>query len=112
MLEIKLERAFEPEMMQEQPCAICGAEFEPKAVLAQVVSIHEFTPACEPCLSHLARRADEEAIPADWNEVYRRYLELVPKYPEPVFPSVEAVCEAERRNLEETMALSEAASSI
>ncbi len=29
MLEIKLTRALEPEMMREQPCGVCGADFCP-----------------------------------------------------------------------------------
>jgi len=112
MLEIKLERAFEPEMMREQPCGICGADFQPEAVLAQLVGVHEYIPVCEPCLSNLARRAEEETIPADWDEVYRRYVRAVPKYPEPVFPSVKAVEEAEKRDIKGTMALSRAAENI
>jgi transcription elongation factor Elf1 len=98
MLEIKLERASEPEMMREQPCGICGADFQPEAVLAQLVTVHEYIPVCDVCLDHLARRAREEAIPADWNDVYRRYIDAVAKYPEPVFPSSEALEEAEMRD--------------
>ena len=112
MLEIKLERAFEPEMMREQPCGICGADFQPEAVLAQLVGVHEYIPVCEPCLSNLARRAEEEVIPADWDEVYRRYLAALPKYPEPVFPSVKAVEEAEMFDLKAVEALSKAADNI
>lgn len=98
MLEIKIERAMEPEMMQEQPCGICGAEFQPEAVLAQYVTESAYVPVCEVCLSHLARRAEEEPIPAKWDEVYANYLAAVPKYPEPVFPSVEALMEVEERD--------------
>jgi hypothetical protein len=57
MLEIELARALEPEMMGEQPCGICGADFQPEAVLAQLVTDSYLPPVCEPCLSHLARRA-------------------------------------------------------
>lgn len=97
MLEIKLERAMDPDMMREQPCGICGAEFQPDAVLACLKTDHDYIPTCEPCLSSLSRRAEEEAIPANWNEVYRRYLDAVSKYPEPLYPSAEAVEEAELR---------------
>lgn len=96
MLEIRLERAMEPEQMEETPCGICGADFQPDAVLANLVTPHEHKPVCEVCLSHLARRADGEAIPADWGDVYRRYVRAVSEYPEPVFPSVEALMEAEK----------------
>jgi hypothetical protein len=95
MLEIKLERALEPEQMKEQPCGICGADFEPEAVLAQLVTAYEYIPTCDVCLDHLARRAREEAIRADWNDVYLRYIDAVAKYPEPVFPSEEALEAAE-----------------
>jgi transcription elongation factor Elf1 len=105
MLEIKLERAFEPEMMREQPCRICGADFQPEAVLAELETVHEYIPVCEVCLHNLARRAEEEAIPADWDKVYRRYIDAVEKYPEPVFPSVKAAEEAEARDPKGTHAL-------
>lgn len=95
MLEIELARALEPEMMERQPCGICGLEFQPDAVLAELVGVHEYKPVCEPCFAHLARRAEDEPIPADWNKVYRRYVAAVQKYPEPVFPSVEAALEFE-----------------
>lgn len=106
MLEIKLERAYEPEMMRRQPCGICGAEFQPEAVLVQLVGDCEHTPICEACIHLLAHRGDDENIPAakHWNDVYGRYLEAAPKYPEPIFPSVEAVMEAERRDAEGTTA--------
>lgn len=112
MLEIVLERAFEPEMMSEQPCGICGADFQPDAVLAELVTVHEYKPICEVCLSHLARRAEEEAISADWNDVYQRYLLAVAKYPEPVFPSVRAVEEAEALDPKGTMALQAACADL
>ncbi|MDP9458385.1 MAG: hypothetical protein M3Q49_00145 [Actinomycetota bacterium] len=96
MLTIKLTRAYEPEMMERQPCGICGAEFQPETVLAQLVGAHEYTPVCEVCFHHLARRAEEEPIPADWDEVYRRYVSAVNEYAEPLFPSVDAVIEAEQ----------------
>ncbi|MDP9454211.1 MAG: hypothetical protein CYG60_09340 [Actinobacteria bacterium] len=105
MLTIKLTRAYEPEMMKRQPCGICGAEFQPEAVLAQLVGDHEHTPICEVCFHHLARRAEEEPIPAGWDEVYRRYVSAVNEYAEPLFPSVDAVIEAEERDPEGTNAL-------
>lgn len=98
MLEIKLERALEPAQMKEQPCGICGADFQPEAVLAQLVTAYEYIPTCDVCLDHLARRAREEAIRADWNDVYLRYIDAVAKYPEPVFPSLEALKEVEARD--------------
>lgn len=105
MLEFRVERAFEPEMMERRPCGVCGKEFQPEAVLAQLVTSHEFKPVCEVCLSHLARRAEEEPIHADWDEVYRRYLRAVRIYTEPVFSSVEAVMEAEDRDPKGTRAM-------
>lgn len=98
MLKIELERAMDPEMMRRRPCGICGAEFEPEAVLACLETVHEYIPTCEVCLSSLSRRAEEEAIPANWSEVYRRYLAAVKRYPEPLYPSTEAVEEAELRD--------------
>jgi len=98
MLEIELARAMDPTYMNEQECGICGADFTPQAVLACLVTPHEYIPSCDVCLDHLARRAREEAIPADWNDVYRRYIDAVAKYPEPVFPSLEALKEVEARD--------------
>ncbi len=95
MLEIVLERAHEPGMMERRPCGICGAEFEPAAVLAELVGVHEYTPVCEVCFHHLARRAEEEPIPADWDVAYRRYVSALNEYTEPVFPSLGALEEAE-----------------
>ena len=69
MLEIKLERALTPDDLREQPCGICGVGFEPAAVRVLLVTLEENIPMCEVCVSHLARRADEEPISADWNEV-------------------------------------------
>jgi hypothetical protein len=77
---------------------LCGAEFRPKAVRADLDTAHEFVPVCEVCLSHLARRTEDEAIPADWDTVYAEYLAAVSKYPEPVFPSVEALMQVEERD--------------
>lgn len=98
MLEIKLHRAVTPDEMEQQPCAICGREFQPKAVRADLDTTYEFVQVCEVCLSHLARRAENETIPADWNTVYAEYLTAVAKYPEPVFPSVEALMEVEEHD--------------
>ncbi len=105
MLKITLTRAYEPEMMERQPCGVCGAEFQPEAVLAQLWTVHELIPVCEVCLSHLSRRAEEEPIPADWNDVYRRYVAALAVYTEPLFPSVDAVIEAEQRDPEGTAAI-------
>ncbi len=101
MLEIKLERALEPEMMERQPCGMCGEEFQPEAVLIGVNIGGKYldeTVLCDVCLDHLARRAREEAIPAGWNDAYRRYVDAVAKYPEPKYPSVEALMEAEEKS--------------
>jgi len=95
VLELKLTQAMEPGEMEETGCGICGADFEPGAVLAKLVTPHEYRPVCEVCLTHLARRAEEEEIPADWDEVYRRYLRAAKEHKEPVFPSIEALEEAE-----------------
>lgn len=104
MLEITVERAYEPEMMRRQPCGVCGADFEPKAVVAQLMTDCELPLVCEPCLENLAHRAESKDIPANWDEIYRRYLKAVPKYPEPIYPSVQAVIDAESRDPEGTMA--------
>lgn len=112
MLEIELERALEPEMMRERPCGVCGADFQPKAVLANLVTECELAPTCEACLSHLARRAEEEPIPADWGKVYERYLAALREITSPVFPSVEAVMRAEARDPEGTAKLMRAAMSV
>jgi hypothetical protein len=95
MLEIELARALEPEMMGEQPCGICGADFQPEAVLAQLVTDSYLPPVCEPCLSHLARRAEDGDNEAEWDKVYRCWIDAVAKYPEPVFPTVAALMEFE-----------------
>lgn len=97
MLEIKLERAMAPDQMEETPCGVCGLKFRPDAVVAWSADDSHCLPICEPCLKHLAARADVEPIPADWNDVYRRYVEAVSEYPEPVFPSVEALMEEMRQ---------------
>ena len=96
MLEIRLERALEPASMAEGPCGVCGVDFEPEAVLACLVTPHDYIPTCEVCLKHLAERAEAESIPADWNRVYADYLIAVAKYLEPVFPSAEALGEFEK----------------
>lgn len=100
MLQIELERAMVPEDMSEQPCGICGVDFNPDAVLACLVTPHEYLPTCEVCLSHLARRAETEAIPASsaWSRVYADYVLAVAKYPEPLFPSLKAVLEFEKND--------------
>ncbi len=96
MLEIKLERAMAPDQMEKTPCGLCGLEFRPAAVIAWLPMDSECLPICEPCLKHLADRADVEPIPAEWNDVYRRYVQAVRKYTEPFFPSVEALMEEEK----------------
>ena len=96
MLEIKLERDLEPTAMQSQPCGICGADFEPKAVLACLVTECFYLPTCEACLSHLALRAEEEPIPAIWNRVYKEYLLALEKYPQPALPPLEALKDSEK----------------
>jgi len=90
MLEIELARALEPQMMGEQPCGICGADFQPEAVLAQLVTDSYLPPVCEPCLSHLARRAEDGDNEAEWDKVYRRWIDAVAKYPESNFGELEA----------------------
>lgn len=97
MLEIRLERAMAPDQMEETPCGMCGLKFRPDAVIATLAMDGDCLPVCEPCLKHLAGRAEDAPIPADWNDVYRRYVEAVSEYPEPVFPSVEALIEEEAR---------------
>lgn len=97
MLEFELKRAMAPDEMEETPCGVCGTDFRPEAVIANLATDHEFFPTCEACLRHLAGRAEGERIPADWGDVYRRYVAGVREHPEPVFPSLEALLEAERR---------------
>ncbi len=55
-------------------------------------------PVFEPCLSHLACRADDGDNPADWNTVYADYVSAVARYPKPVFPTLEALLEAEEQD--------------
>ncbi len=108
MLEIRLRRAYEPEDMSPRPCGMCGAGFRPEAVLAEANIPNEWTEhsaVCEVCLSHLARRAEQEPIPAGWHEAYRRYVKAASEYAEPLFPSVAAVLEAERTDPEGTAAV-------
>lgn len=97
MLEINLERAMAPDQMEETPCGMCGSEFRPDAVIAWFPMDSDCLPVCEPCLRHLAVRADEVDVPAYWNDVHRRYVRAVQEHTEPVFPSVEALSEAEGR---------------
>lgn len=101
MLEIKLEQAMAPDQMEETPCGMCGVEFQPGAVLVSVEVdgdwLHESL-LCHDCLRHLARRAETEEIPADWDNAYRRYLVAEEKYPEPVFASMEVLLEYERQH--------------
>jgi hypothetical protein len=98
MLEIRLERAMEPEAMEGQSCGVCGADFQPKAVLAVLMTDPTLPSVCEPCLSHLAQRAEDEAVPARWSTVYADYLSAVARYTEPVFPTLEALLRAEEQD--------------
>ena len=100
MLEIKLERALEPEMMERQPCGMCGVEFQPEAVLIAVNIAGKYldeTILCEPCLYHLGLRARDlgGASPPDWDWDLVYYRQAVAKYSEPVFPTVAALMEFE-----------------
>lgn len=81
-------------------------------MLAELVGVHEYLPVCEVCLKHLSDRAEDEPIPANWNDVHRRYVAAVREYPEPVFPSVEAVEEAEAHDPKGTAKLMLAATNI
>lgn len=97
MLEIRLERAMAPDQLEETPCGMCGLEFRPDAVVATLAMDSDCLPVCGPCLKHLAHRADAEPMPVDWNDVHRRYARAVREHSNPVFPSVEALSEAEGR---------------
>ena len=97
MLDLTLSRAMAPDEMEPRPCGICGAEFSPRAVLCNFVTSSEYLPICEACVSHLDARAERENPPADWGEVVRAYRLALEVYPSPVFPSVEALLEADRR---------------
>ena len=77
---------------------MCGADFRPEAVVATLFTEPDLPAVCEPCLRHLAVRAKVEGVAADWDRVYADYPLAVARYPEPVFPTLEALLEAEAQD--------------
>ena len=101
MLEIVLERATAPDQMKERPCGMCGVEFRPKAVLIAVRIDGQYIDEailCEPCLEHLGRRATALRTGPDWDFDHAAYLAAAEKYPEPYFPTMEALLEYEEQH--------------
>ncbi|MDP9477437.1 MAG: hypothetical protein M3R38_17430 [Actinomycetota bacterium] len=91
-MEIELQWAFTEEDMRTGPCAICGLEFEPRAVIIR--SGPHGLETCEECLRALSFRKEREpSVPwPTWEE----YRALVEGHPEPMFASPEEAEASER----------------
>jgi len=91
-MRIELQWAFSKEDMRAVPCAICEAEFKPRAVIIRCDPYGE--EACEECLRALSGR--KAALPgAPW-PTWEEYEALVESHPEPMFASAEEVAASEK----------------
>lgn len=95
-MKIQLQRAWSPvEVGVEEVCAICGIEFERGVIHIDAITddASEIGPMCEVCLDEFSRRAEESQIARDW-PTYRKYVDALKQYPEPMAATPEAVPDA------------------
>ncbi len=85
-MRIKLERAVSPEYMEETECGLCGVAFRTESVIAWDEDVRAI---CPDCVEYLGRR-NTEGFPS-----IEDYRAAVKRYPEPMYPSVEALLELE-----------------
>ena len=86
---IKLQRAMEPLVMEEQECALCTVVFRPESVLVVDETLGDDPFVCVSCLGYLHERNPQE-FPSV--EEYRSALR---RYPEPIFETVEEIMRLE-----------------
>jgi hypothetical protein len=84
-MRIKLERAVSPEYMEETECGICELPFTPEAVIAWDEDVRAICPRCVAYLSSW----NPERFPT-----IADYEAAIERYPEPMYPSEEALLEA------------------
>ncbi len=89
-MRIKLERAISPEYMEETECGLCSVAFRPESVIAWDEGHAEVV--CPECLAYLGERN-----PARFPSV-EEYRAAIERYPEPMYPSVEAILQLEEEN--------------
>lgn len=84
---IDLQRAFTPEEMGEEKCGLCRRDFRVESVRADAVtdSHAEMGLVCRECIAYFGR-ANPVALPT-----IEEFQAFVERYPEPMFPSEEAL---------------------
>ena len=89
-MRIELQWAFTEEDMRAGPCAVCEAEFTPRAVIARADQhAYDLGEVCEECLRWFSRRKKGgDVIPAPW-PTWEEYRALVESHPGPMFASPE-----------------------
>jgi hypothetical protein len=88
-MRISLERAVSPEYMEETDCGICEVPFRPESVIAWDERSRAM---CPDCVWFLGER-NPERFPS-----IRDYRAAVERYPEPMYPSEEAIMELEEED--------------
>jgi hypothetical protein len=85
-MQIRLQRAVSPEYMEETECGLCGTPFRTESVIAW----DEHTqPVCPECVRYFGERSPERF------PTIAQYEAAVGRYPEPMYPSTEAILELE-----------------
>jgi len=88
-MRLELQWAFVKEDMQGGPCAICEAEFTPRAVIIRADQRRDdLGEVCEDCFRCLTRRMAEGNVPILW-PTWSEYQALVEAHPEPMFATQE-----------------------
>jgi hypothetical protein len=84
-LFIELHRPWVPEHMHEDTCGVCGHEVAPKSVIASVADDmrDDMGVACPACVAYLGSRSPERS------PTIERYLELLRRFPAPMYASQE-----------------------
>jgi hypothetical protein len=88
-MRIKLERAVSPEYMEETECGSCEVPFRPESVVAWDEHVRA---VCPECVRYLGER-NPERFPT-----IEEYRAAVERYPEPMYPSIEAIMELEEED--------------
>lgn len=88
-MRIELQWAFVEQDIKAGPCAVCEAEFTPRAVIARADQHKaDLGEVCEDCLRWFSRRKVEDNVPAPW-PTWEEYRALVESHQEPMFASPE-----------------------
>ena len=82
---IELRRAWTPEDMPEDECGTCGHTTAPASVIASAAGDDrmDMGVACPTCVAYLGSRSPERS------PTIERYLELLHKFPSPMYGSQE-----------------------